>query len=609
MNGDSKNLIIAIALSLAIMLGWQYFFAPKKKPQPAQPQASQQMPNPAATGDKTLPTAPTGAPGGAQAPQGPPPGAPAASVQPREVVIAASRRVRIDTPSLTGSINLKGGRLDDLSLKKYHQTVDPQSPIITLLNPVGAKDAYFTETGWAPAAGARVKIPGPETVWSAPEGAALAVDRPVTITWDNGEGVIFSRTFTVDENYMFTITQTVENRTDKPLTLFPYARVQRHGVPKVQGYFVLHEGLIGVLDGDLFEVKYKDLMKDDAEPREADSAGGWLGITDKYWAVTTIPADQKERIHGRFFHEKSAGQDIFQADYLDRQGLTIAPGAKGQSKSLVFAGAKVVRLIDAYEKQYGIQKFDLLIDWGWFYFITKPMFWLLHLLYGFLGNYGFAILAATLFIKLVLFPLSNKSYASMAQMKKLQPELARIKELHKDDKMKQQQAMMELYRKHKVSPMAGCLPMLVQIPIFFSLYKVLFVTIEMRHAPFIGWIRDLSAPDPTSLFNLFGLIPWDPPHMLMIGVLPLIMGITMWIQMRLNPTPPDPIQAQMFNWMPVIFTFMLGTFPAGLVLYWAWNNFLSIIQQAYIMKKNGAEVHLWQNIKDSLSFLKKKKNA
>jgi len=376
-------------------------------------------------------------------------------------------------------------------------------------------------------------------------------------------------------------------------------------VPKTRGYYVLHEGLVGVLDGDLFEVKYKDLMKDDADPQEADSKGGWLGITDKYWAAAVIPASQKERVHGRFFHQKAAGTDIFQSDYLSKDGVTIAPGAKAQNAARIFAGAKVVNLINAYEKKFGIGKFDLLIDWGWFYFITKPMFWLLHLLFNFLGNYGLAILAATLLIKLVLFPLSNKSYASMAKMKKLQPELTRIKELYKDDKMKQQQAMMELYKKHKVSPMAGCLPMLVQIPIFFSLYKVLFVTIEMRHAPFYGWIRDLSAPDPTSLFNLFGLIPWTPPQMLMIGVLPLIMGITMWVQMRLNPTPPDPIQAQMFNWMPLIFTFMLGTFPAGLVLYWAWNNFLSIIQQAYIMKKNGVEVNIWQNIKDSLPFLKK----
>ena len=602
MNGDNKNLILAIVLSVVIMLGWQFFFAPKKKPVPAGQETAQTLPGKDAA--NTVPAAPAGQ-GASSTAAAPIPGAPATKAKPRAAVIAASPRVKIDTESLTGSINLKGGRLDDLKLKKYHETVDPKSPIITLLSPAGAKNAYFAETGWAPAAGSKTAVPGPDTVWSAPDGAQLAAGKPVTITWDNGQGLLFSRTFTVDKDYMFTVTQTVKNTSDKPVTLFPYARVQRHGVPKTQGYYVLHEGLVGVLDGDLFEVKYKDLMKDDADPQEADSKGGWLGITDKYWAAAVIPASQKERVHGRFFHQKAAGTDIFQSDYLSKDGVTIAPGAKAQNAARIFAGAKVVNLINAYEKKFGIGKFDLLIDWGWFYFITKPMFWLLHLLFNFLGNYGLAILAATLLIKLVLFPLSNKSYASMAKMKKLQPELTRIKELYKDDKMKQQQAMMELYKKHKVSPMAGCLPMLVQIPIFFSLYKVLFVTIEMRHAPFYGWIRDLSAPDPTSLFNLFGLIPWTPPQMLMIGVLPLIMGITMWVQMRLNPTPPDPIQAQMFNWMPLIFTFMLGTFPAGLVLYWAWNNFLSIIQQAYIMKKNGVEVHIWQNIKDSLPFLKK----
>ncbi len=609
MHHDAKNLILAMALSLAIIMGWQYFFPPPeaaKKPA----QTTEQGAKPAA--DATVPSAPAAGQGAGRptAGQAAIPGQTTpAAFQPRQQVIASSQRVRIDTSSLLGSINLKGARLDDLKLKKYHETVDPGSPIITLLNPTGTRNAYFTETGWAPAAGSGVKVPGPDTQWSAPQGAVLAPGKPVTLTWDNGEGLVFSRTFAVDDDYMFTITQTVENKTDKPVTLFPYARVQRHGVPKVQGYFVLHEGLLGVLGGELFEVKYNDLMEEDAEPQEADSQGGWLGITDKYWAVTVIPANQKQKLHGRFFHSKNGATPIFQSDYLAKEGVTIAPGGKAENRTLTFAGAKVVKLVDAYEKQYGIDKFDLLIDWGWFYFITKPMFWLLHWFYNLLGNYGLAILAATLIIKLILFPLSNKSYASMAKMRKLQPEMERIKELHKDDKLKQQQAIMELYRKNKVSPMAGCLPMLVQIPIFFSLYKVLFVTIEMRHAPFFGWIRDLSAPDPTSIFNLFGLIPWQPPSFLMIGVLPLLMGITMWVQMRLNPPPPDPIQAQMFNWMPVIFTFMLGTFPAGLVLYWAWNNLLSIFQQYYIMRKHGAEINLWQNIKTGLGLGGKAKSS
>jgi YidC/Oxa1 family membrane protein insertase len=609
MQGEQKNFIIAIVLSILIIIGWQIFYVQPQmeKQQPAQNGAPAATGGTPASGDAAMPQAPAGgasAPSAAGAAPGTVPGSEA--LRPRELVLAETPRVRIDTPSLVGSINLRGGRLDDLRLRKYRETVDPDSPIITLLNPAGTRNAYFSESGWAPAAGSNVKVPGPSTLWKAPQGAVLKVGQPLTIEWDNGEGLIFRRTFTVDENYMFTVTQTVENTGDRPVVLYPYARVQRHGVPPTQGFFVLHEGLIGVLDGELYELAYKDLMEETGKPVEATSAGGWVGITDKYWAVTVIPANQKERIRGRFFHQKSGGRDIFQADWLGLDGITVAPGQKAEHTTLTFAGAKVVALVDEYASRYGIQKFDLLIDWGWFYFITRPMFWLLHTLQQWLGNYGLAILVATVLIKLLLFPLSNKSYASMAEMKKLQPELERIRELYKDDKLKQQQAMMELYRKHKVSPMAGCLPMLVQIPIFFALYKVLFVTIDMRHAPFVGWIRDLSAPDPTSIFNLFGLIPWDPPLFLQIGVLPLLMGITMWVQMKLNPPPPDPVQARLFDLMPIIFTFMLATFPAGLVLYWAWNNLLSIIQQAYIMKKHGAEIHLWENLKNSLPFLKRK---
>ena len=618
MQGEQKNFIIAIVLSILIIIGWQIFYVqPQMEKQQAalkaeqQQTAGQQVPGEAgapaapAEGSGTA-TAPAPQAGGGTAP-GIVPGT--GALRPRELVLAETPRVKIDTPSLIGSINLRGGRLDDLKLRKYRETVEPDSPIITLLNPVGTRDAYFAESGWAPAAGSGVKVPGPKTVWKAPEGAVLKVGQPVTLEWDNGEGLIFRRTFTVDENYMFTVTQTVENRGQKPVVLYPYARVQRHGVPPTQGFFVLHEGLIGVLDGELYELTYKELMEPGTKPVEATSSGGWLGITDKYWAVTVIPFDQQEKIRGRFFHQKSGGRDIFQADWLGLDGVTIQPGGKAEHRVLTFAGAKVVALVDQYASQYGIQKFDLLIDWGWFYFITRPMFWLLHTLQQWLGNYGLAILVATVLIKLLLFPLSNKSYASMAEMKKLQPELERIRELYKDDKLKQQQAMMELYRKHKVSPLAGCLPMLVQIPIFFALYKVLFVTIDMRHAPFVGWIKDLSAPDPTSIFNLFGLIPWDPPLFLQIGVLPLLMGLTMWVQMKLNPPPPDPVQAKLFDLMPIIFTFMLATFPAGLVLYWAWNNFLSIIQQAYIMKKHGAEIHLWENLRNSLPFLRRKADS
>ncbi len=604
MKDEQRNFIIAIALSLAIILGWQMFFAPKPKKAPPRetPAATQAQPGATSAGQGASGEIPSAAPSAAPAVPG---AATPGEVVTREQALAATPRVTIDTPSLKGSINLRGGRIDDLVLKKYRVSIEPDSPNIVLLNPEGAPNAYFTETGWAPPAGGDLKVPAPDTVWKVEKGDRLAVNSPVTLVWDNGQGLIFRRTFTVDEHYMFTITQEVENRTGQAVTLFPYARVQRHGIPKLQGFFILHEGLIGVLGGELQEITYS-AIKDDERLVQQDSKGGWLGITDKYWAVTVIPASQKDPVLGRFLYLQRDGKDAFQADFLNKTGLQVPAGGKAATATRIFAGAKEVALVDGYEAKYGIDRFELLIDWGWFYFITKPMFWLLHYLYLFLGNYGLAILAATVLIKLVMFPLSNKSYASMAEMKKLQPELMRIRELYKDDPMQQQKAMMELYRKHQVSPMSGCLPMLVQIPIFFALYKVLFVTIDMRHQPFYGWIRDLSAPDPTNLFNLFGLIPWDPPSFLHIGVLPLVMGLTMWVQMKLNPPPPDPIQRRLFDLMPILFTFLLAPFPAGLVLYWTWNNILSIFQQYYIMKKHGAEIHLWQNLKESLPGLGRK---
>ena len=605
MKDEQRNFIIAIALSMAIIFGWQMFFAPKpKKAPPPQTSATAQQ--------QAAPTA--GAPaGGGEIPKAASSAAPAVpgAATPgktitRKQALAASPRVPVETPSLKGSINLKGGRIDDLTLKKYHVSVEPDSPNIVLLNPEGAPQAYFTEVGWAPPANGGMKVPTPDTVWKVEKGEKLGVNSPVTLAWDNGQGLVFRRTFTVDERYMFTVTQEVENRTGKPVTLFPYARVQRTGTPKLQGFFILHEGLIGVLGGDLQEITYGDIREDDDRLVQLDSRGGWLGITDKYWAVTVIPASQQEAILGRFLSFDRNGVPVYQADFMNKNGLKIPAGGKAGVATRIFAGAKEVAVVDGYEKQYGIDRFELLIDWGWFYFITKPTFWLLHYLYLFLGNYGLAILAATVVIKLVLFPLSNKSYASMAAMKKLHPEIMRLRELYKDDPMQQQKAMMDLYRKHQVSPMSGCLPMLVQIPIFFALYKVLFVTIDMRHQPFYGWIRDLSAPDPTNLFTLFGLIPWDPPSFLHVGVLPLLMGLTMWVQMKLNPPPPDPIQRRLFDLMPIFFTILLAPFPAGLVLYWTWNNILSFAQQYYIMRRHGAEIHLWENLKESLTFFRRK---
>ncbi|NND50452.1 MAG: membrane protein insertase YidC, partial [Rhizobiales bacterium] len=430
------------------------------------------------------------------------------------------------------------------------------------------------------------------TEWQLESGNRLTPGNPVVLSWDNGAGLSFRRTITVDELYMFNVTQSVQNNGTTPVTLYPYALVSRHGVPSdAFNFYILHEGLVGFIGEDgLQEIDYDDVT--DGNSYSFSATGGWLGITDKYWAAVVAP-DQRLPYKARF--TSYGDRPVFQTDFLG-SAVAIAPGAVSEITSQTFAGAKRVSVVDGYAAQYGLLNFDLLIDWGWFYFITKPMFLLLDWLNGFIGNFGLAILAATVLIKLAFFPLANKAYKSMSGMKKLQPEMVKLRERYKDDRVKQQQELMALYKKEKINPMSGCLPIVIQIPVFFALYKVLFVTIEMRHQPFFGWIQDLSAPDPTSLFNLFGLIPWDPPSLLMIGGWPLVMGLTMFIQMRLNPAPPDPIQQQIFNWMPLFFTFLLAQFAAGLVIYWAWNNALSVLQQYVIMRRMGVKVELWDNI-------------
>jgi YidC/Oxa1 family membrane protein insertase len=599
---DKTNFIIAIVLSMAIIFAWQYFYAQPmldRQAELAQQQQAQQQAQPGEAGQ-------TGA--GEPAAQGALPGSgvPGSGVATtREAALASGARVPVQTGAVQGSINLKGAQLDDLRLIRYHETVDPKSPTIILLSPSGTPGGFFAEQGWIPtAAGASLKLPDQNTVWSAPAGATLTETTPVTLTWDNGAGLVFRRTIAVDTNYMFTVTQEVENRSGDPVELLPYGRIQRQGTPKVEGVFVLFEGLLGVLGGDLQEHTYH-AMTETKEPIATESTGGWLGVTDKYWAVSLVP-DQAARITATFRHSRNGALDVYQTDFVTVDPVTVAPGATAAFEQRLFAGAKVVELIAAYQNDLKIDRFDLMIDWGWFYFITKPMFWALHYIQQLTGNFGVAILAVTVLLKILFFPLANKSYEAMARMKKLQPEMERIKERFAEDRTRQQQEMMELYKKEKINPLAGCLPVLIQIPVFFALYKVLYVTIEMRHAPFVGWIRDLSAPDPTSLFNLFGLLPFTPPHILMIGVLPILMGATMWVQMKLNPPPPDPVQAAIFNWMPLIFTVMLATFPAGLILYWAWNNFLSILQQMMIMRKHGTPIDLVGNIRDSLPFLKRK---
>jgi YidC/Oxa1 family membrane protein insertase len=593
---ENRNLIVAMALSLAVLIGWQYFIAgPKMEKTRAAQEAAQAQATAAAPADATAPGATAAAPGAESVAA-----AQTSSFVGRDQALAGSPRVAIDTPELVGSISLTGARIDDLSLKLYRETIDPTSSLVQLLNPFGTQNAYYAEFGFKAPAGETTVLPDSSTLWTAPDGAKLTPQTPVTLTWNNGQGLTFTRTIAVDAHTMFTVKDAVTNAAATPVTLYPYGLLSRYGTPQTPTTWVLHEGLLGVFgDAGLTEETYASLKKDGALKPEA-VATGWLGITDKYWATALIPLGNST-FQPRFSYALAGTVDTYQANYL-RDGLAVAAGATASTETRIFAGAKTVERIDSYEKELGIGKFDRMIDWGWFYWITKPMFWLIDTLYKLVGNFGIAILLVTLIVKGLFFPLANKSYASMSKMKKIQPEMNDIKTRFPDDKVKQQQEMMELYKREKINPMAGCLPIAVQIPVFFSLYKVLYVTIEMRHAPFFGWIHDLSAADPTTLFNLFGLLPFTPPHFLMLGVWPLIMGVTMFFQMKLNPTPPDPTQAMLFTWMPVIFTFMMAAFPAGLVIYWSWNNLLSILQQSLIMKKNGVKVELFDNLKSTFKI-------
>jgi YidC/Oxa1 family membrane protein insertase len=608
---DNRNTILAVILSGLVLIGWQYFFnmpqMEKRRAEQAQSELAKTAPKP----DSATP----GATPSANAPAAIQP-ASSAPIIGREAAIASSARIRIDTPRVTGSIALKGARIDDLSLVQFRETVDPNSPAIVLFSPSGTAEPYYAEFGWVGASGVAVKMPDENTVWQQEGSGTLSPNTPVKLKYDNGEGLTFHRTISIDDRYLFSIKDEVTNAGSAPVTLYPFALISRHGTPKVAGYYILHEGLIGYLgDHGLQELSYKKI--DDAKEVKLTATDGWLGITDKYWASALLP-DTSAQLQARFSSNLNGTVRTYQTDYLlDPQ--TIAPGSTGSAQARLFAGAKEASVVGlnfpiggfgGYNKELGLNHFDLLIDWGWFYFITKPMFMALDFFFHLFGNFGIAILLVTVLVKLLFFPLANKSYASMAKMKSVQPQLAALKERYPDDKMKQQQEMMEIYKKEKINPIAGCLPVALQIPVFFSLYKVLFVTIEMRHAPFFGWIKDLSAPDPTNLFNLFGLLHFDPtvlpllgPH-LALGVWPIIMGITMWFQMKLNPTPPDPTQQMIFTWMPLIFTFMLAGFPAGLVIYWAWNNTLSVLQQSFIMRRNGVKVELFDNIRSTFASKK-----
>jgi YidC/Oxa1 family membrane protein insertase len=589
MDDNNRNTILAIALSILVLIGWNYLYiAPRVEEERRISEIAQQREAAQQAGKQNEDAATVPQSQGSQTP------ANQDAPSEQETAQTQAPRIEISSELVSGSINLRGARFDELKLNQYHETIDDSSPLIELLHPTGTKNAYFAEFGYTKNADLG-ELPGPGTVWNASD-TTLSGNGSVTLDWTNENGIRFERMIALDENYMFTITDSIANTTSDEIQITPYGRIVRFGTPETENIFVLHEGLIGVFGEEgLQEVDYSDVE----EARQIDNPrvdAGWIGITDKYWATALIPTTS---FKPRFaYFDKGAAQ--YQSDFIG-EVVSIAPSGNAEITQRFFAGAKKSALFDKYEEELGILKFELMIDWGWFHFITKPLFWLLNWLFGIFGNFGVAILCATVIIKAIFLPLANMSYASMAKMKKVQPEMLQIRERFGDDRMKQQQEMMELYKREKINPAAGCWPMLIQIPVFFALYKVLYVTIEMRQAPFFGWIQDLAAPDPSSIWNLFGLLPWEPatilPAIMLLGIWPIIMGVTMFVQMQMNPAPPDPTQAMIFKWMPVVFTFMLATFPAGLVIYWAWNNTLSIIQQGLIMKRHGTKIELVDNLK------------
>ena len=587
MDDQNKNLILATALSFLVIMTWFILFPPEEQA-PGLTGPDGQLVQDLAPGDGTLADS-TLAPA-ADAPEGSTPvEAPAEASQ--------APRVAVETPSLTGSISLDGGRIDDLRLADYNETLDPGSDLVRLLSPVGTDLPYYVLHGWIGPQG--IDVPGANTRWEVESGETLGPDSPVTLIWDNGQGLTFRKTFSVDEDYMFTVAQSVENATGAALDLRPYGLVARHALPDSRPFFILHEGVVRMSDGELEEIDYDDLAELTADEGRVEVAeNGWIGFTDKYWMTTLIPEPGTAfRSNARF------GGGIYQTEAV-YPAISVPAGGTAGAESRIFAGAKEWEAIRSYEREDGIQGFLDSIDWGWFYFLTKPIFWLLHNINALIGNMGWSIIVLTLVIKAILLPLAYKSYVSMAKMKELQPEMEKLKEKAGDDRQKLQQGMMELYKTNKVNPASGCLPILLQIPIFFSLYKVIFVTIELRHAPWIGWIRDLSAPDPSSILNLFGLLPWGTPavgsifFIFSLGVLPILLGISMWLQQKLNPAPTDPTQKMIFAWMPWVFMFMLGSFASGLVIYWIANNMITFTQQYIIMRSHGHKPDVFGNIRE-----------
>ncbi|MDA7430419.1 membrane protein insertase YidC [Primorskyibacter aestuariivivens] len=599
MDDQNKNLILATALSFVVILIWFVLFPPPE-PEPTDPNAPTQSEAGVTPGGETrVADTPAAAPGTTPATE---------ETAADEASDAA--RIAIETARLSGSISALGGRIDTLALKDYRVTLDEGAPIVDLLKPVGSQGAYYALYGWAPGQGLNLDdVPGPNTEWQVSEGVTLTEDTPVTLTWDSGNGLLFTREIAVDENYMFTVTQKVANSGAGTVSMAPYGILARHGEPQdLKNFFILHEGVVAMADGELAEIDYADMPDFDVDPAEGARAevtqvseNGWIGFTEHYWMATLIPQP------GSAFKSVAkydARRDIYQTEAVlpTRQ---LAAGEEVAVTTQLFAGAKEWEAIRNYEKG-GVDRFLDSIDWGWFFFLTKPIFAVLHWLNAMIGNMGWAIIGLTILIKALLFPLAYKSYASMAKMKELQPEMEKIKERAGEDRQKLQQEMMALYKKEKVNPASGCLPILLQIPIFFSLYKVIFVTLELRHAPWIGWIKDLSAPDPSSLYNLWGVLPWGTPEpgsilaLIFIGILPLLLGISMWLQQKLNPAPTDPTQQMIFAWMPWVFMFMLGSFASGLVVYWIANNTITFIQQYLIMRSHGYKPDVFGNIKSSI---------
>ena len=597
MQDNNSNFLMAVVLSLGVLLGWQFFVV--------EPRLAQERARQLAAAEEIAAFAENQGTGGSPESELDAPDitgaptvagtAPAPSTKPaNNDAFTDSPRLKIETDQLSGSIALMGARFDDLILADYAESLAADAPRQRILQAENEFGHWQVHHGWVGGEGANVSLPGPTSLWRVADGTVLTPTNPVTIAHTTPEGVEFRQRIEVDDDFMFTITHSARNNTNASLTLYPFAQISRTGRPQTSNLFILHEGAIGFFGEEgLNELDYDNLIDERVVSKQA--ATGWLGITDKYWATAIIPP-QDVSFSARFTGESANDRagEVFRGDYL-LAGRAIAAGDETVLVTRVFAGAKLVDLVDGYADD-GVTRFDLLIDWGWFYFLTKPMFRALQFFYDLVGNYGVSILIVTVLIKAVFFPLASRSYETMAKMKKLQPRMLQIREQYKDDRQAQQQELMKIYREEKLNPLAGCLPILLQIPVFFALYKVLFVTIDMRHQPFFGWITDLSAPDPTSLFNLFGLISWDPPSFLILGVWPVLMGVTMFIQMQMNPPPPDPIQARMFQILPIFFTFILAGFPAGLVIYWAWNNFLSILQQGLIMRRNDVKIELLANI-------------